>query len=156
MKKNNRKRTRHFLFQKLYAKSFNNYNEKIFLDSFYNDVFTFSIDEDYLSEMETLVIKKEKFLIYVFQKYAPKFDMKNMDITYILPVFIWATEMLYLKEEIPAKVSINEAIELSKLFWTDTARKVVNWILNKVFKEHDELVRELENIDIKEDFSFFK
>lgn len=156
MKHNNRKRTRHFLFQKLYAKSFNNYNEETFLECFYNDVFTFSIDKEYLSEMEFLVKDKESYLIHIFKKYAPKFDMKNTDITYILPVFIWATEMLYLKEEVPPKVSINEAIEISKLFWTDTTKKVVNWILNKVYKDYDNLKKELDWLIIEDTFTFFK
>ncbi|PID87391.1 hypothetical protein CSB07_01730 [Candidatus Gracilibacteria bacterium] len=155
MKQNNRKRTRHFLFQKLYAKSFNNYNEETFLDSFYKNVFVFGIDEDYLSQMESLIEKKEEYLIYIFHKYAPKFDIKNTDIIYILPVFIGLTEMLYLKEEIPPKVSINEAIELSKLFGTETTKKVVNGILNKVFKDYDNLVKELEELNLKKGYSFF-
>jgi transcription termination factor NusB len=79
-----------------------------------------------------------------------------MDLTYVLAIFIWASEMLFFPEEIPAKVSINEAIELAKTYWTDTAKKIVNWVLNQVYKNYDELKKKLENFESDNDFSFFK
>jgi transcription termination factor NusB len=47
--------------------------------------------------------------------------------------------MFFLNEEIPAKVSINEAIELSKTYADDSWKKMVNWILNKVLENFEEL-----------------
>jgi transcription termination factor NusB len=43
-----------------------------------------------------------------------------MSYTYILPIYIALSEMFFLNEEIPAKVSINEAIELSKTYADDS------------------------------------
>ena len=50
--------------------------------------------------------------------------------TNIIALCIAISEMLYLKEEIPAKVSINEAIEITKYFGDDHSKKIVNGILN--------------------------
>jgi transcription termination factor NusB len=47
--------------------------------------------------------------------------------------------MFFITEEIPGKVSINEAVEIAKVYWDDSAKKVVNWILNKVYKDFDKL-----------------
>jgi len=54
--------------------------------------------------------------------------------TNILALCIAITEMLWLKEEIPAKVSINEAIDLSKYFGDDTSKNIVNGILNSFYE----------------------
>jgi N utilization substance protein B len=48
-------------------------------------------------------------------------------------------EMFYLTEEIPAKVSINESVEVAKAFWDDSAKKIVNGLLHSVFKDYEEL-----------------
>jgi len=73
-----------------------------------------------------LVKNKEKYLIEIIRKIAPKFSPSSMNLLSVIPIFIASTEMLYLKEEIPAKVSINEAVELSKIFGGDTSKKIVN------------------------------
>jgi N utilization substance protein B len=63
--------------------------------------------------------------------------------------------MFHLTEEIPAKVSINEAVEISKAFWDDSAKKIVNGVLNKVYENHDELKEVSKNPESTNDFSFF-
>jgi N utilization substance protein B len=45
-------------------------------------------------------------------------------------------ELLYLKN-VPAKVAINEAIELAKEFGGENSSKFVNGVLGNVFKKHD-------------------
>lgn len=95
-----------------------------------------------MQEMNELVSKNEDFFQKIIQKYAPKFDVKNMSLMYTLPLYIALGEMFFLKEEIPAKVSINEAIEISKTYCDESGRKIVNGILNKVFENHDEIKKE--------------
>jgi transcription termination factor NusB len=63
--------------------------------------------------------------------------------------------MFHITEEIPAKVSINEAVEISKAFWDDSAKKIVNWVLNKVYENHNELMEQSKNPEWTNDFSFF-
>ncbi len=135
----NRKKTRKLLFQELYSLSLNKFDKELFRESFFNEVHTFNIDENYLSEMHKIVIFNEKFFIHIFKIYAPKFDVTKMSLSNILPVYIWLAEMFFITEEIPAKVSINEAVEIAKVYWDDSSKKIVNGILNKVYKNHTEL-----------------
>jgi N utilization substance protein B len=64
-----------------------------------------------------------------------------MSLSNVLPVYIWLAEMFFLTEEIPGKVSLNEAVEIAKVYWDDSAKKVVNWILNKVYKDFETLIK---------------
>ena len=81
----------------------------------------------------------ESFFISILQKYTPKFKVQNMSLSYILPIYIALSEMFFLEEEIPWIVSINEAVEISKVYWDDSAKKIVNWVLNKVLTNFEEL-----------------
>jgi hypothetical protein len=62
-----------------------------------------------------------------------------MSLSYILPIYIWLAEMFFITEEIPPKVSINEAVEIAKVYWDDSSKKIVNWVLNKVYNNFEEL-----------------
>lgn len=44
-------------------------------------------------------------------------------------------EMLYLSDEIPARVALNEALELAKRFSEDKSRKFINGILSNLVKD---------------------
>ncbi len=44
-------------------------------------------------------------------------------------------ELLYL-DEIPAEVALDEAVELAKKYGTEQARKFINGILDRIWKEH--------------------
>ncbi len=135
----NRKKTRKLLFQELYSLSINDFDKELFREAFFNDVHTFNIDENYLLEMHKIIQYNEKFFIYIIKKYAPKFNVTKMSLSNVLPVYIWLAEMFFITEEIPGKVSINEAVEIAKVYWDDSSKKVVNWILNKVYKDNNEI-----------------
>lgn len=153
--KNNRKKTRKFLYQKIYASTFCKVDEN-FDETFYNDVFKFDLDKKYLDEMFSLILEKEGYLLKIISMLAPKFKIESMWNHYIIPIFIGATEMLYLSEEIPAKVSINEAIEIAKIYWDDSSKRIVNWVMNKLYKDIDNIKNELENFDWNFWVSIFK
>lgn len=151
-----RKKSRKFLFQKLYSDSFSKNNNSLFEEAFLIDSFTWSLDFEYIYKMEELILKNEQFLIYIIKKYADKFEIKDMSIIYILPIFIWTCEMLFLDEEIPAKISINESIEISKVYWWEHSNKIVNWVLDKIFINIDQILLEKDKFIINnKDFSFF-
>lgn len=148
-KRTSRPKTRRFLFQYLYAVSYGETSRDKFLASFYKDDFVEKIDWDYFLEMCRWIIEKESQLVYVISKYAPRFNINRMQIESLLPIFIGAYEMLYLKEELPYRISINEAIELSKTYCDDSNRKLVNGVLNNVAQNHAEIKKELENVEDK-------
>ena len=139
VKVSNRKKTRKLLFQELYSKSVNKLDTKQFRESFYDNVHSFNIDEGYLNSMHKIISFNEKFFIHIFKLFAPKFNVEKMSLSNTLPIYIGLAEMFFLPEEIPGKVSINEAVEIAKVYWDDSAKKIVNWVLNKVYKDFENL-----------------
>jgi len=138
-----RKKSRKFLFQELYSSKFNDFKEEAFFNSFYYWTFSFNLDKNYIEEVKKIIEDKKDFLNSIIIKYAPKFNIENMSIIYILPIYISLSEMFFLNEEIPGKVSINEAIELIKYFWDESWKKIVNWILNKVLEDYEEIKKDI-------------
>jgi hypothetical protein len=45
---------------------------------------------------------------------------------------------------------------LAKIFTDDPVKKIVNWVLNNVFNDYEKLNKEINTIEIKNDFTFFK
>lgn len=155
MSKQSRKLTRRLLFQKLFALWFNHINDNDFLTSFYFDDWNLSIDQNYYNRMQEIIFENEGIFIEIIKKYAPKFNVESMSILYMLPIFIACAEMFYFEEEIPALVSINEAIELSKSYWDEWIKRIVNWILNNILTDYDKLVIELKDKKVNSSFSIF-
>ena len=147
IKTNNRKKTRKYLYQKIYANTFSKVDEVEFNNIFYWEVFDFDLDEKYLKEMFSLILEKEGYLLKIISMLAPKFKIESMWNHYIVPILIWACEMLYLEEEIPAKVSMNEAIEISKVYWDESSKRIVNWVMNKLYKDIENIKEKLNEFD---------
>lgn len=138
MIKVSRRKTRSYLLQALYARSMGgvNFEESAFRHAFFDEPISASLDIPYFQAMFSGVIEKEGELLTVIHKYAPKFDITTMPVGNLLPIMIASYEMLYLTiDTIPEKVSINEAIELAKIFSDDTARTMVNGVLNALKDE---------------------
>lgn len=136
-----RRRTRHCLFQALYSRVHlgDSFSFDLFFDSFYSEGTDF-LDKKYFHPMFDLVIEHESAMSAIIQHFAPRFDIVMMPVVNVLPMLIGLCEMLYYKEdEIPVKVSINEAIELMKVFSDDSARMLVNGVMHAA-KESDKSV----------------
>ena len=129
--------------------------EDTFMDSFFHGKFRVDLDENYIKEMQTLLIEKEKYCLWIIKEYAPKFDIENMNIENTLPIMIGLIEMFFLKEEIPAKVSINEAVELAKIYADDSSKRIVNWVLNKIYQDIEKIGQNIESYKYETEFSFF-
>ena len=152
----NRKKSRKLLYQEIFASTFWEVDLKEFYNSFFDEIFTFERDEDYLLEMNKIIKYYEWFFIYIIKKYSPKFDFDKMSIVNIIPIYIALAEMFFLTEEIPWKVSVNEAVEVAKVYWDDSAKKIVNWVLNKVLHDTEELDKIKENYKDTSSYSIFK
>lgn len=143
MIKVSRRKTRSYLLQALYARSMGgvNFEESAFLDAFFDETAATSLDMPYFQAMFSGVIDKEGELLTIISKYAPKFDITTMPVGNLLPMMIASYEMLYLTiDTIPEKVSINEGIELAKIFSDDTARTMVNGVLNALKDEKSTII----------------
>ena len=80
------------------------------------------------------VLEKKKDLDALIGKYATNWKVSRMPIVdrNILRAGIY--ELLYM-EDVPARVTVNEAIELAKSFGDDEASKFVNGILDQVLNK---------------------
>lgn len=157
--KKSRRKTRQCLFQALYSCVFlhDNFDKKYFLDSFFEEWFNQVIDEVFFDEIFNWVQNREKELIYVVKKFAPKFDISSMSLVNLIPVFISSYEQLYLEcDNIPFKVSIDEALELTKIYSDDQWRILINWILNSLKDNKESLLEELKNIEETKTYFFNK
>lgn len=67
-------------------------------------------------------------------KYADNWSIDRMPIVDRNIIRIGVYEMLF-EETIPIRVSINEAVELAKLFGSEDSSKFVNGILGRIAKE---------------------
>lgn len=149
MPKASRHQIRECLLQSLYGRSVlgEDFDISEFVES-YSDLLGHHGSEAsaYFSETFSGIVSHEAQLCAVVRKYAPKFEIPMMPIVNLLPVFIAAYEMLYLEcDKVPEKVSINEAIELAKSFSDDSAKNLVNGVLNSLKNDREALKAELAN-----------
>ncbi|MFC0233398.1 transcription antitermination factor NusB [Vagococcus entomophilus] len=85
--------------------------------------------------VEGVCVKKEELDTYI-QKYLKGWSLTRIAKIDLVIMRIALFEMLYV-EEVPSKVAVNEAIELTKKFSDDTSRKFVNGVLSNAMKEID-------------------
>ena len=72
----------------------------------------------------------------IIEKAAPEWPIDQITIVDRNVLRIGLYELLYAKrEEVPPKVAINEAIELTKTFGGESSGKFINGVLGTVYKE---------------------
>ena len=143
--KKSRRKTRQCLFQALYSRIYLQKSFKVneFLESFYDEEFISSIDFTYFDEVFSWIQERESELIEIVRRFAPKFDIHSMPVINLIPIFIATYEIMYLTcDQIPYKVSIDEALELAKTYSDDQGRILVNGILNSLKDRKAELLDE--------------
>jgi transcription antitermination protein NusB len=103
----------------------------VWLDEFWKQ---FEATDDVRTFAERLVngvLEHKTDLDMLIGKYATNWKVSRMQIVDRNILRLGAYELLWL-DEVPAKVTVNEAIELAKDFGDDEAAKFVNGILDKV------------------------
>ena len=103
----------------------------VWLDEFWKQ---FEATDDVRTFAERLVngvLEHKADLDMLIGKYATNWKVSRMQIVDRNILRLGAYELLWL-DEVPAKVTVNEAIELAKDFGDDEAAKFVNGILDKV------------------------
>jgi N utilization substance protein B len=102
-----------------------------FLADFFDVPAQERIDREYFSQVYQGVQEKTGYLLAIIRRFAPKFSIDMMPPANIIPLLIALYEMhFFVGEPIPPLVSINEAIEITKKFSDDSARVMVNAVLN--------------------------
>jgi N utilization substance protein B len=88
---------------------------------------------DFGSELVLGVLENRIMIDKLIQKYAPAWPLEQIAIVdrNILRLAIYEL----LKEQVPAKVAINEAVELAKSFGSESSPKFINGVLGSVYSE---------------------
>jgi transcription antitermination protein NusB len=93
-------------------------------------------DEPFMEELLRGAIARQKDLDLVIEKAAPEWPIDRIAPVdrNVLRLGLW--ELLFAdREKVPAKVAINEAIELAKSFGGEHSGRFVNGVLGAVYKE---------------------
>ncbi len=96
-------------------------------------------DFSFVKNLADGILKKKKDLDSIIEKAAPEWPIDKIAIVDRNVLRIGLFELIFGdRKEVPAKVAINEAIELAKSFGGETSGKFVNGVLGAVYKEMGE------------------
>lgn len=96
-------------------------------------------DISFMEDLAESVLKKRPELDLIITKAAPDWPLDKISVVDRNILRIGLYELLFAdKGEVPAKVAINEAIELAKSFGGENSGKFVNGVLGSVYKEMGE------------------
>lgn len=93
-------------------------------------------DSPFMLTLLNTVLAKEKELDEVITKAAPDWPIDKISPVDRNVLRLGLSELLFAdRSEVPAKVAINEAIELAKTFGGESSGKFINGVLGAVYKE---------------------
>ena len=135
----NRHLSRSIVLQSLFEWDFNKKSSKEASEIFARNAEEFAPGMGDFSFMENLlngVLDKQKDLDLVIEKAAPDWPIDKISVMDRNILRIGLYELLFSDHsQVPPKLAINEAIELSKSFGGETSSKFVNGVLGAVYKE---------------------
>jgi len=93
-------------------------------------------DRAFMKSLQDNILKKRPELDLIIEKAAPEWPIDKISVVDRNILRLGLFELLFSdRGEVPAKVAINEAIELAKTFGGDTSGRFVNGVLGAVYKE---------------------
>ncbi len=93
-------------------------------------------DFSFMEELTKGILSKKKDLNDIIEKAAPDWPLEKISPVDRNVLRLGLYELLFSdRDEVPAKVAINEAIELAKTFGGETSGRFVNGVLGAVYKE---------------------
>src|SRR3989344_3696958 len=96
-------------------------------------------DFSFAEKLVKTILGKKKELDSIIEKAAPDWPLDKISVVDRNVLRIGLSELLFAdRDEVPAKVAINEAIELAKTFGGENSGKFVNGVLGSVYKEMGE------------------
>ena len=135
----NRHLARSIVLQTLYEWDFRNRSEKEAGTILERNIREFApglIEVAFLQNLLSRILAKRGDLDTIIAKAAPDWPLEKIGAVDRNVLRLGLYELLFSdKEEVPAKVAINEAIELAKTFGGERSGKFVNGVLGSVYKE---------------------
>ncbi len=125
-----------FAVQILLSKMINDYtpNSKKKLNFVKTEVFKNSEDKNFAKQLFSKTIKKRKENTKVIHELAKNWDFERISTLDSILIQLAITEMTEFKS-IPYKVSINEYIEIAKIYSTKKSHEFINGILDAFLKK---------------------
>ena len=135
----NRHLARSIVLQTLYEWDFRKLSEGVAKNLLKRNIGEFApglTDSDFLDELLSSILSKREDLDRIIVKAAPDWPIEKISTIDRNVLRLGLFELLFSdKDEVPAKVAINEAIELAKTFGGDNSGKFVNGVLGSIYKE---------------------
>lgn len=134
-----RHQSRTIALQSLYEIDFRGFDPNSFEEILTHNITEFSQndpDVPYAKSLLDGVLKKQEEIDKIIIKAAPEWPLDKIGTVDRNVLRIGLYELIYAdKKEVPAKVAINEAIEVAKFFSGETSGKFVNGVLGAVYRE---------------------
>ena len=92
------------------------------------------VDKEYMNKMCVALEENSEKINELISKYAKNWSIERMPKVDLAVLKVAICEILFV-EDIPNKVSINEAIEIAKIYCDDKTPKFINGILGSVVNE---------------------
>ena len=102
------------------------------------------VDAEYVTNVVDKIVEKKDSLDQHIIECAPEWPLEQISLIDKTILRIAVYELLE-TNDVPAKVAINEAVELAKQFGNDNSSKFINGVLGTVFEKHG-----LDKLDKKE------
>ena len=138
----NRHLSRSIVLQSLFEKDFRCLPENTIENILHRNTEEFAPgmgDFSFIKNLADGVLKKKKEIDTIIEKAAPEWPIDKIAMVDRNVLRIGLYELIFGdRKEVPAKVAINEAIELAKSFGGETSGKFVNGVLGAVYKEMGE------------------
>lgn len=135
----NRHLLRSVAMQTLFEWDFNGCNDKKIAGILDKNLKEFASGLDDISFAKSLingVLKHRKKIDKIIEKIAPEWPLSQIAVVDRNALRLGLFELLFSKkDEVPSKVAINEAIEIAKVFGSESSGRFVNGVLGTVFKE---------------------
>lgn len=138
----NRHLARSIALQSLFEWDFNGYQDGLLPAVVHRNVLEFAPgleDDSFVDSLVTSVASRREKLDFIIEKAAPEWPIAQIAIMDRNILRLGLEELLFAdRSEVPARVAINEAIELAKTFGGENSGKFVNGVLGAVYKEMGE------------------
>lgn len=121
--------------QTLFSVEFREDNAKELLEKILEEFAPKLTEQDFAYETLEGVLKKQKAIIKIIQKFAPQWPIDKIARVDRAILEIGVYEIAF-TNDIPPVVAINEAIEMAKHFGDDNSPKFINGVLSSVMKEY--------------------
>lgn len=135
----NRHLSRSIVLQSLFEWDLNNIEKSAVQEALVRNITEFApnnSDTPFMSKLLDGVLQKQSELDLVIEKAAPEWPIDRIAPVDRNILRLGLFELLFAdRKEVPAKVAINEAIELAKQFGGDNSSRFVNGVLGAVYKE---------------------